>query len=414
MPDSGIDISQLFRYKIGRLGCRNRILRYIIYSLNEEKNNTGGLMNWKEQIQNSYIRISDLSACGFSKREMVKLETVIQRHPMKITPYYFSLIDCNDADDPIKKMSVPLADELDRAGSYDTSGEAQSTVFEGAQHKYAATLLLLCSNRCATYCRFCFRKRMVGLPEKEVLRRFDLAKDYITAHSEIRNVLLSGGDPLILKTEIINDLLNKFGDLEQLTYIRIGSRIPATLPQRITEDDSLLQVLSDYNRRRKRLYIVTHFNHPRELSSEAVQSLQALSEAGIIMSNQTVLLKGVNDNVDVMTELMEKLVRNRVMPYYIFQCRPVRGIRQTFQVPLVEGIEIIERVRERLDGICKRFRFIMSANQGKIEILGKKKGIILMKMHQAREAKFYNKIFSLSANTWGTWIDDFKQVSIKF
>lgn len=365
-------------------------------------------MNWKEQIKHSYTKIEDLPYHTFSAKDLKKLHLIINRHPMRITPYYYSLINPNDKNDPIALTAIPNLRELERVGAYDTSGEASNTIIEGVQHKYATTVLLLSNNRCAMYCRHCFRKRMVGLSQKEVLHRVDKAIEYIKSDPRINNILVTGGDPLMLETHLIKELLDKLIEIDQLDFIRIGSRIPVTLPMRIYQDQDLLHLLKDYNSNKKRIYLVTHFNHPREISPQAIQALDALVDAGIIVSNQGVLLKGVNDDPIIMTNLLRKLVKNGVQPYYIFQCRPVRGIKKFFQLPLLEGIKLMDAVKKNLDGITKRFRFIMSTKIGKLEIIGLLDDLIILKHHQAKNPHNFNKIYKLKANNWGTWIDDFQ------
>lgn len=367
-------------------------------------------MAWKEQISNSITKIGELGDLGLSIEEQRKLSQIIIRHPMRITPHYYSLINKTDPDDPIRKMCIPQTTELERKGTYDTSGESQNTVLAGVQHKYARTVLLLSNHRCAMYCRHCFRKRLVGLSEDEILKRVDEAVHYIEEHSQVNNILITGGDPLLLDTHLIKELLEKVIHLDQLDFIRIGSRIPVTLPQRILEDDELLSYLKKVNKSRKRLYIVTHINHPHEISFETNAVVGKLLDCGIILSNQGVLLKGVNNNSETIVELHRKLIRSGIQPYYVFQCRPVRGIKSAFQVPLVNGIKIIDKARSELDGISKRFRYIMSTKLGKCEVLGLLKDRIIIKLHQSRDNRSYNKIIQLLANDQGTWITDFKVV----
>ncbi len=182
-------------------------------------------------------------------QEEQQLEQVIQIHPMRISPYYVSLINWDDPQDPIRKMAVPSIEELNLEGVYDTSGEAENTKMPGLQHKYAETALILATNRCATYCRHCFRKRLVGLPTDEILKRFEDAAAYIVQHEEINNVLISGGDPLVLKNEIIERFLEVLSRIEHLRFIRIGSRVPVTLPRRLS-DPGILAIFRKYSKRR--------------------------------------------------------------------------------------------------------------------------------------------------------------------
>ena len=301
--------------------------------------------------------------------EAQMLEKIIRVHPMRISPYYMSLIDWSDPDDPIRKMAVPSVEELSLEGSYDTSGETENTIVPGLQHKYSETALILATNQCATYCRHCFRKRLVGLPNEEILRRLEDAAAYIVEHKEINNVLISGGDPLVLDSAIINRFLEVLDRIKHVRFIRIGSRVPVTLPARLS-DSKLLAILKKFSKSEKRLHIVTHFNHPREITSQSIGAVDNLLEAGVLVSNQTVLLRGVNDNPDTLAALMNRLVRIGVMPYYVFQCRPVKRVKHHFQVPLYEGSGIVEKAKGRCNGLSKRFKYIMSHVTGKIEILG--------------------------------------------
>lgn len=365
-------------------------------------------MTWKEQISNCITKIDELGDLGLSVEEQRKLNQITIRHPMRITPHYYSLINKADPDDPIRKMCVPQTTELERKGTCDTSGEAQNTVLAGVQHKYERTVLLLSNHRCAMYCRHCFRKRLVGLSENEILTRVDEAVNYIQEHPHVNNILITGGDPLLLDTHLIKELLDKVINLEQLDFIRIGSRIPVTLPQRILEDEELLEYLKKINKTQKRLYIITHINHPHEISAETNAVVEKLLDCGIILSNQGVLLKGVNNDAQTIVELHRKLIRTGIQPYYVFQCRPVRGIKSAFQVPLIKGIEIIDEAKSHLDGISKRFRYIMSTKLGKCEVLGQIKDRIIIKLHQSRDNRACNKIIQLLANDQGTWLTDFK------
>lgn len=242
---------------------------------------------------------------------------------MRISPYYLSLIDWNDPDDPIRKMAVPSDEEMNLEGFYDTSGEAENTKMHGLQHKYSETALILATNRCAMYCRHCFRKRLVGLPSEEILRHFEEAAEYISEHEEINNVLISGGDPLVLKNEIIERFLEKLEKIDHISFIRIGSRVPVTLPTRLS-DPKLQAIFRKYSRSDKRLHVVTQFNHPREITSQSIRAVNNLLKAGVLISNQTVLLRGVNDSPHTLASLMNKLVSIGVTPYYVFQCRPDR------------------------------------------------------------------------------------------
>ncbi|MHC1574035.1 MAG: KamA family radical SAM protein, partial [Candidatus Syntropharchaeales archaeon] len=259
---------------------------------------------WEAELEKNIHTLDDLKEyVELSPKEEKQLRKVIKRHPMSVSRYYLSLIDWNDPGDPIKKMAIPGVNELDIAGSYDTSGERENTKMHGLQHKYAQTALILATNRCATYCRHCFRKRLVGLPNQEVIRRFEMATRYIRAHEEIDNVLITGGDPLILPTRVIERMLEMLTDIKHLNFIRFGSRVPVTFPERIVEDEEFLDMLKVYSLNDRRCYVVTQFNHPREITSQSTEAVDRLIGSGVPVNNQTVLLKGVNDDPETMAKL---------------------------------------------------------------------------------------------------------------
>ena len=364
--------------------------------------------NMKRSILTGNIReLEELSSAGHLSSEKVDaLREVTERHPMSVTPYYLSLIDWSDPEDPIRKMAIPSEGERSVLGSYDTSGERENTKLTGLQHKYASTALVLVTNRCAVYCRHCFRKRLVGLPTEEILRRFDEAADYIESHPEITNVLLSGGDPMVLSTKAIGRVLSRLDGIEHLDFIRIGTRIPVVHPARITEDAALRGMLRQYSRPDRRLYAVTQFNHPRELTAEAAEAVDALMRAGVFVSNQTVLLKGVNDDAETLAGLLRGLVRMGVAPYYVFQCRPVRGVQSDFQVPLRRGYRIVEDARGHLDGHAKRFRYVMSHRTGKVEVVGIMSGDIYLRYHQAKNPEDHGRLFKRRLVPGAGWLDD--------
>ncbi|PNX50726.1 MAG: lysine 2,3-aminomutase [Thermoplasmata archaeon M9B2D] len=363
-------------------------------------------MSWEKQLEDNISKIDELlSFIDVNEDEIETLEDICNTHPLRVSRYYLSLIDKNDMSDPIRKIAIPIVHEHYLEGSYDTSGERANTVFQGLQHKYQQTAVILATNECAMYCRHCFRKRLVGLDTDETLRDLGRAVEYIRNHREINNVLITGGDPLILPNERIEGFLKAFTEIEHLDFIRFGTRVPVTFPQRITEDRELLGMLSDYSDR-KRIYFVTQYNHPKEITDESYDAIQGISKAGITISNQTVLLKDVNDSPDVMVKLQRSLVEIGVVPYYIFQCRPVKRVKKHFQVPLYDGCKIMNKTRALLDGHSKRFRFIMSHPTGKIEILGIHNEQFLFRYHQAKDLKDYGRFFSRRVSKTATWLDE--------
>jgi len=364
-------------------------------------------MTWRNALKNNVTTLEQLKKyVDLPPEDQKRLKRVIERHPMSITRYYLSLIDWSDPDDPLRKMAVPSVEELNLSGSYDTSGERKNTKMPGLQHKYSQTALILATNKCATYCRYCFRKRLVGLPTEEVIHRFSMAVNYIKKHTEINNVLISGGDPFMLSTRVIEKFLEKLSVIPHLDFIRFGTRVPVTFPERISEDKDLLKLLERYAFRNKKIYIVTQFNHPREITDMSKDAIDMLTRSGIIVNNQSVLLRGVNDNPDILAELQNKLVGIGVNPYYVFQCRPVKRVKHQFAIPLYKGYWIVEEAKKKLNGHSKRFRYVMSHRTGKIEIVGIMNDEIYLKYNQAENDKNIGKFFKKKLNKKATWLDE--------
>ena len=267
---------------------------------------------------------------------------------MAITPYYLSLIDHKNPNDPVRLQSIPrLAETLvDPSDMDDPLHEDADSPVPGMTHRYPDRVLLLLTDQCGMYCRHCTRRRKAGEHDAPMPREnVEKAIKYIAEHKEIRDVILSGGDPLTLGEDRLDEVLGKLAKIDHVDIVRIGSRLPVVLPQRITE--SLLAMLRKY----KFVWLNTHFNHPNEMTPTAAAALAKLAEAGVVMGNQSVLLKGINDNIDVMKQLVHTLVRNRVRPYYIYQCDLSDGISH-FRTPVSKGIEIIESLRGHTSGLC--------------------------------------------------------------
>jgi len=364
-------------------------------------------MSWNKKLENSICTVEQLKKYAELSDDVERqLKRIIQRHPMRITPYYMSLIDWDNPSDPIKKMAVPSLEEFNLEGSYDTSGEAENTKLPGLQHKYSETALILATNRCAIYCRHCFRKRLIGLPSGEVIKRFEDAANYVRQHKEINNVLITGGDPLVLSNGVIENFLLLLSDIPHLKFIRFGSRTPVTLPSRF-DDDELLNILREHSRPDRRIYVVTQFNYPREITKKSIKAVDNLIKSGVVLNNQTVLLKGVNDYPRTLAKLQNRLVDIGVNPYYVFQCRPVKRVKYSFQIPICKGIDIIETAKKSCNGHSKRFKYIMAHKTGKIEILGIVDNEIYFKYHQAKNRKNLGKIFRRKVDSKASWLDDF-------
>lgn len=359
---------------------------------------------WSELLKESVASVEELEKeFHLPPEQKERLMLVCARHPMRVTRYYLDLIDWSDEGDPIRKLCIPDEQELNEAGEYDTSGESYNTKIPGLQHKYGPTALVLSTNICYAYCRHCFRKRMVGYSEDEINRRMEDAVEYIREHEEIKNVLISGGDPFTLSNEVIEDYLRRLGAIEHLKFIRFGSRVPVVFPQRIYLDQEFLTILKNYGQTRE-IVVVTQFNHPRELTEEAKRAISALKQSGSTLRNQGVLLQGVNDDPDTLVELLDGLVACGVHPYYIFQCRPVKHCKH-FQVPLARGIEILTRARKRLNGIAKGFRYAMAHVEGKIEVVGKTDTQFVFRRHQSKNVDESDALFLRPIDDEANWLD---------
>ena len=340
--------------------------------------------HWTSILSHNHNNIASLrDYIPLSGGEEQLLSSVQKKFPVFVNPYYLSLIDPSDPEDPIRKMCIPSKEELSSSGSLDTSGEKANTVLPGLQHKYAQTALILSTNKCATYCRHCFRRRLVGVHNKESAIDLNKIAEYIRSHEEISNVLISGGDAFMNSNQRIKDYLSLLCDIPHIDFIRFGTRTPVVLPQRITTDSELMNILAAASKHKK-LYVVTQFNHSKEITHESTKAVNTLLELGIPVLNQAVLLRGVNDDAEILGSLVKNLTSIGVLPYYIFQCRPVTGVMNHFQVPLRKGYDIVTSAMNAQNGLGKSLRFMMSHVTGKIEILGiRDPRFMLFKYHEA-------------------------------
>ncbi len=348
-----------------------------------------------------------------SLSDRYNLSKVVAKYPLKCTRYYFNLIDLTDTRDPLARIVLPHTDELVEWGCIDPSNERSYTVIEGLQHKYDSTVLLLVSNVCAGLCRYCFRKRLFIEGERpEVLKDMDSALHYIKLHREVTNVILSGGDALMLSTKTLGEWIRRLREIAHVQIIRLGSKVPAYWPQRITSDPELLEIIARYSTPEKKIYVMAHFDHPRELTEEAIKACHLLIQAGAVVVNQTPLIRGVNDDPYVLAELFRKLSFTGVAPYYVFQCRPAIGNRP-YAVPIEEGYQVFEKAKGLCSGLAKRARFTMSHELGKIEIVALTDEYIIFKFHRAADNYNTAKVLVFRRNPEAYWLDDYKdQISI--
>lgn len=336
--------------------------------------------------------------------EREKLKEITEKFVFRVNDYYLNLIDWNDPNDPIKKLVIPDEGELDEYGRWDASDEDTNYVVPGCQHKYTTTALLIVSEVCGAYCRYCFRKRLFRNDVKEALSDIEPGLQYIAKHPEINNVLLTGGDSLILATPRIRMILERLRAIDHVKIIRFGSKLPVFNPMRISEDAELLELIREYSSTDKRIYIMAHINHPREITPEAKKAFDALHQAGAIVVNQTPVLKGINDDPNVLGELLDKLSWAGVTPYYFFVNRPVAG-NKSFVLSLKEVYNIVEEAKAKTSGLGKRVRLSMSHTSGKIEILAIENGKAYLKYHQSRDNE-YGKFMVLDCPDDAAWFDD--------
>ena len=305
--------------------------------------------DWRWQLRNSVDCLADFDrVLDLTDTERQALSQSDGRLPARLTPYYLNLLDPVNTDDPLRRMVVPQPlEQIVGEGEYaDPLGEDTRSPVPGLVHRYPDRVLLLANGECPVYCRYCTRSRLVGdnadamRPNRE---RWQLAIDYIAAHPEVHDVLISGGEPLILGDDKLSWLLDRLHEIPHLDLIRIGTKVPFSLPMRITPD--LCKVLRSVHP----LYMSLHVNHPRELTPDACRACEMLADAGVVLGAQTVLLRGINDDTDTLKTLFRALLRVRVRPYYLLQCDPIHGSAH-FRTPVSTGLQILRELRGEISG----------------------------------------------------------------
>ena len=303
--------------------------------------------DWHWQLKNRIRTREELAqVIKLTPEEEEGIRKASGRLSMAITPYWATLIDSEDPACPLRRQAVPVAMEsvISPHEMVDPCAEDRDSPVPHLVHRYPDRVLLLATEQCAMYCRHCTRRRLVGdHQESDSPNRFDAAVEYIKTNRKIRDVLISGGDPFILEDEEIESLIQKIRSISHVEFLRIGTRVVVTLPQRITE--KLVTMLKRY----APIWVSTHFNHPKEITKRCRIACDTLADAGIPLGSQTVLLKGINDRPYIMKKLMHELLKIRVRPYYIYQCDPVKGT-QHFRTPVAVGINIIEKLRGHTSG----------------------------------------------------------------
>ncbi|MBL6940363.1 MAG: KamA family radical SAM protein [Alphaproteobacteria bacterium] len=305
--------------------------------------------DWRWQMR---TRIRTLDELGRIFRLSEDEYAAVARHkgslPVGITPYYASLMGRDDPSEPLRRTHITTGGEYIRTPGEDNDplGEDHDTVAPGIVHRYPDRVLFLTTGTCSTYCRYCTRARVVGNPGGEYqfsIRQWEQALAYLEAHTEVRDVLLSGGDPLTIGDDKLDWLLTRLRAIRHIEFLRIGTKIPMVLPQRITKD--LVAILKKHHP----LWMSIHATHPNELTDETTESTARLADAGIPLGSQTVLMKGINDDIGVMKPLMQGLLKRRVRPYYLYQCDPISGSAH-FRTTVEKGLEIVEGLRGHTTG----------------------------------------------------------------
>lgn len=353
------------------------------------------------------LNVDKLSHLTQAERD--ELQAVSKKYAFRANDYYLSLIDWKNPDDPIRKLVVPRQEEMEEWGELDASNEGSITVRKGVQHKYGSTVLLLVNEVCAAFCRYCFRKRLFMNGNDEVTYDIEHGINYIRNHTEVNNVLLTGGDPMILKTPKLEKILSALREIDHVKIIRIGSKMPAFNPFRFINDDELMDVFKKYSQPDKRIYMMCHFDHPRELTEYSQQAIQRLLEAGVVCLNQNPIIKGISDNPQVMAELWNKLSYMGVQQYYVFQCRPTEG-NQPFSLPIVKSYHKIEEAKKHCSGLAKRLKFAMSHESGKVEIIGVDAQHIYLKYHRAKHKADEQRLLVCHRDDNAHWLDDLKPI----
>ena len=316
--------------------------------------------DWKWQLKNRITTLVDLeSRLNLTREERAGVILSGNKLALAVTPHFFNLIDPDDPDCPIRRQVIPRMEEADRSPFElsDPCGEDSHMPVPGLVHRYPDRVLFLVTDRCASYCRYCTRSRVVsGAGEQELHTNFEQAYQYLEEHTEIRDVLLSGGDALLFSDDKLRTTLTRLRSIPHIEFLRIGTRVPIFLPQRITPE--LCQMLQEFHP----LWMSVHVNHPKELTIEVKTALERLANHGIPLGNQSVLLKHVNDDLGVMRALVQKLMMCRVRPYYIYQCDLITGSAH-LRTSVAKGIEIIEGLRGHTTGYAVP-QFVIDAPGG--------------------------------------------------
>ena len=339
-----------------------------------------------------------------SAEERDRLAPVTDRYVFRANDYYLGLIDWDDPADPIRQLIIPREEELTEWGKLDASNEESVTVARGVQHKYTDTVLLLCNEVCGAYCRYCFRKRLFMDENDEATNDVSAGLQYIAEHPEVTNVLLTGGDPLLMSTRRLVEIFDALRAIPHVQIIRLGSKMPAFDPYRVLRDPDLQAAFRKYSTPTQRIYLMAHFDHPRELTDLAVEGIDTCIRNGVICVNQCPLIRGINDDPRVLGEMYGKLSYIGCPPYYLFQGRPTAG-NEPYEIPIVQGWSIFQQALTRGSGLARRARYCMSHETGKVEVLGIDHEHVYLRYHQAKFPGDLGRFFVRRRNDDAYWLD---------
>ena len=339
-----------------------------------------------------------------SPEQRDRLGPVEAQYVFRANDYYLGLIDWDDPEDSIRQLIIPREEELSEWGTLDASNEESVTVTRGVQHKYTDTVLLLCNEVCGAYCRYCFRKRLFMDENDEVTTDVSEGLRYIADHPEVTNVLLTGGDPLLMSTRRLVEIFEALRAIPHVRIIRLGSKMPAFDPYRVLDDPKLQAAFRTYSTPQQRIYLMAHFDHPRELTDLAISGVDAFIRNGVICVNQCPLIKGINDNSYVLAEMYATLSYIGCTPYYLFQGRPTAG-NEPYAIPIVDGWKIFQQALTLGSGLARRARYCMSHETGKVEIMSIDDEHMYLRYHQAKCDDDVGRFFICRRDDNAYWLD---------
>jgi lysine 2,3-aminomutase len=343
--------------------------------------------DWRWQLRHRVTKLEQLQEIlQLIPEEIEGIQQSKGRLALAVTPYFVSIMDSSNPNCPIRRQAIPRIEEchLSKNDMVDPCGEDKNSPVAGLVHRYPDRVLLLVTDQCATYCRYCTRRRLVGSNERPITQvNFEEVLKYLKSHKKVRDVLLSGGDPLLLENERLEEILSRLRTIPHIELLRIGTRAPVTLPQRITV--GLVRMLKKYHP----LMISIHFTHPKEITDAVRRACNELADAGIPLGSQTVLLKGINDKPYVMKKLVHELLKIRVRPYYIYQCDLAMGTEH-FRTSVATGIQIIEKLRGHTTGYAiPTYVIDAPGGGGKIPVepdyvISKEKGKLVLRNYEGQ------------------------------